>query len=174
MYSYRNLVDMKTLRGISTVSWGSWPLNLSIASHVCITHLCQQKHSPLSSHSLLDTDTGDGNTHPRKRLPALIEHHTQRVKYSRIIYQQPRRGRMSDEPHSRFSKNTMITYGITKYTSQIRLIHVAFAREIFDRDARAVEGHPFGNVVTVDGLEAGGVDLILLLVRGGVMLVLRN
>ena len=61
----------------------------------------------------------------------------------------------------------MITYRITEYTSQIRLIHAAFARELFDRDASAVQGYFAGDVVTVDGFEAGGVDLIRLSVRGG-------
>lgn len=148
------------LREEFTVSCGSWLLNLNMASHVCITHLCQQKHSPLSSHSLLGTGPGQGNTHTRKRLPALIEHHTQRIEHRRVINQQPRRSRMSDDANPRFAKNAMITYRITEYTSQVRLIHVAFTRELFDRDAHAVEGHLFGNIVAVDGFEASGVDLV--------------
>lgn len=54
----------------------------------------------------------------------------------------------------------MIKNRVTENTSEIRLVHVAFHSEVFERDSFVVEGDFAGDVITIDGFEAGGVDLV--------------
>lgn len=53
----------------------------------------------------------------------------------------------------------MIENCVTENTSEVRLVHVAFHSEFFEGDASVVERDFAGDVITVDGFEAGGVDL---------------
>lgn len=54
----------------------------------------------------------------------------------------------------------MIDNCVANYTPKIRLVHIAFLSEVFERDAFTVERDFAGDVITVDGFETGGVDLI--------------
>lgn len=54
----------------------------------------------------------------------------------------------------------MVKNRVTKNTSDVRLVHVAFHSKVFERDAFVVERDFAGDVVAVDGFEAGGVDLV--------------
>ena len=53
----------------------------------------------------------------------------------------------------------MVRNCVAKDTSEIRLVHVALVSEVLERYPLAVEGDLAGDVITVDGFEAGGVDL---------------
>lgn len=66
---------------------------------------------------------------------------------------------MSDKAFSRFTKHTMIKNRVTEDTSEVRLVHAAFLSQVSKRDASVVERDLTGDVITVDGFEAGGVDL---------------
>lgn len=60
----------------------------------------------------------------------------------------------------------MIENRVAEDTSEVRLIHVALLGQVFERNRPAVEGYVPGDVIAVDGFEAGGVDLIRLWVLG--------
>ena len=66
---------------------------------------------------------------------------------------------MSDEACSRFLEHTVVNNCVAEDASEIWLVHLAPLSEVFERDSHVVEGDLAGDVITVDGFEAGGVDL---------------
>lgn len=54
----------------------------------------------------------------------------------------------------------MVENCVAEDASEIWLVHVALLGEVFERDSYAIEGDLAGDVITVDGFKAGGIDLL--------------
>ena len=107
-----------------------------------------------------------GITHAGKCLPGFVEQRTQRIERRWVFNQETRCGRVSDEACSRLLEHAMIENRVAEDTSEVRLVHVALVGQVFERNRPAVEGYVPGDVIAVDGFEAGGVDLVRSWVLG--------